>query len=158
MSALTPAERDLLRAVADAPDVARPLNTELKVGDTVVTSGERSASTRTVKTVGRTWITVTGFRFRFRRDTWRSAIGHGPECRLMTVEQRDYDLRLRVARDTLRDAGVSVSYVSPPPDGRILAIAALLDLLDGSGPSGADREAALDAKAQDDRIEVERTR
>jgi len=120
----------VLEAAAAAHVVARPSDGQVKVGDTLVVIGPRSDNEVTVTKAGQAWITVSGFRHRFRRDTRKTSIGYGSEYQLITVEQHEYDQRLRQARERLRDAGIALSSIAPPPDGQIFAFAALADLLE----------------------------
>lgn len=130
---------DLLGAIATADTVARP-DADLKVGDPVVVCGPRTRmGTQTVQFIGRTWITVSGVNFKFRRDTLRTARGTGVEWWLITPEQQEYDRRIREARERIRGSGFAMSSYACTPDGRILAVAALLELLDAEQ---AKREAS----------------
>jgi hypothetical protein len=142
MPALSPAQRAVLDAVTDAPDVRRPArpDADLRVGDLVVVSAPRVADYATpVTKIGRIWITTgTGHgQMRFRRSTWRTEGDHGPGSYIRTPAQRDYDRRIAVARERLRDSGLLVSHTSDVSDGQLLAIAALLKLLDGDAPARA---------------------
>jgi hypothetical protein len=134
MDDLTPAQLAVLRAAADAPSVRRPARPELRVGDTVAVSGGSTRSTHfeAVTKIGPKWVTVGADRAakRFDRTTWRGTYGYGTGISICSPEQHAYDERMRVARNRLSDAGLRGAYLAEIADGRVLAIAALLDLLD----------------------------
>ena len=135
MISLSALELNLLRCAATADKVHRPAAADLQVGDKVIVSRthtRRGDTATTITAVGRVWIAVSGFTYKFRRDTLRSAHGSGAEDMLTTREQHAYDERIRAARARLIDGGVSIASARVMPDGRILAFAALLDLLDES--------------------------
>lgn len=121
----------LLDIVDIADTVSRPA-ADLKVGDPVVACSQRPGSSRRgkVEKIGRTWITVSGVRFQFRRDTLYSATGTGARWWLITPEQQEYDRRMREARERIRSSGFALSSYQCATDGQILAVAALLELLD----------------------------
>ena len=127
--ALTPTESRLLHAAATAHTVARP-KAAIKLNDEVIVHGPRSAKPATVKKIGQAWLTVSDFGFRFRRDTLKSSVGYGSEYVIKTLDQHDYDRRLSMAKERLRTAGLAVSAISPPHDGVVLALAALVELLE----------------------------
>lgn len=131
MSALSPAQLAVLRAAADAPDVRRP-DADLKVGDEVIVSGPgMRGHTATVTKIGPKWATTgTGHSaMRFYRTTLRSEVGWGPGYQLYTPEQRDYDRRIYRAETRCLESGIAARRPDVS-DGRVLALAALLDLLD----------------------------
>lgn len=132
LNILTPAQLAVFQAVEDAPNVCRPDNPDLKVGDTVVVHSSGTHRSTTVTKIGPKWITVgTGTSVvQFDRVTWRVAHGYGVGASLRTPEQADYDRRIAVAKSRLSAASLRVNYPADVSDGRILAIAALLDLLD----------------------------
>lgn len=124
----------LLSAVEHAGKVQRPDDSSIGVGTTVVVYGPRVRRAAQVTGVGRTWITVSGVSFRFRRDTLRASTGNSTEWRIKTVDQDHYDRRLEQARERLRRSGIALSGVKPPPDGHVFAYATLARLLtEGEG-------------------------
>ncbi|HZP49649.1 hypothetical protein [Actinocrinis sp.] len=131
MPVLSPAQLAALKAAADAPDVRRP-DADLKVGDEVIVSGPgMRGHTATVTKIGPKWVTTgTGqSAMRFYRTTLHSEVGWGPGCQLYTPEQRDHDRRIYRAETRLRESGI-VARRPDVSDGRVLALAALLDLLE----------------------------
>lgn len=141
---LTPSEARLLHAVATAHTVARP-KAQIKVNDEVIVHGPRSAKLATVKKIGQAWLTVSDFGFRFRRDTLTSSVGYGSEYVIKTLDQHAYDRKLSMARERLRTLGLAVSSVSPPADGAILAMAALVELLEENARRTPQSEETEDA-------------
>jgi hypothetical protein len=129
---LTPAELAVLKAALLAPRVKRPERPELEVGDQVVVYGSTRSSAREITRIGPKWITVGEGRaaLRFSRATWRGDYGYGTGSSIRTLEQDTYDRRIEAARKRLSGAGITINYQRDVPDGRVLAIAALLDLLD----------------------------
>lgn len=121
------------RAVSGARDVRRPDADSIGVGQVVVVYGPRVRKSSHVVRVGRTLIEVAGMSFPFDRDTLRARTGSGTQWRIKTAEQDVYDLRMDAARARLRRAGVALSAVQPPPDGHVLAYAALARLLAEGG-------------------------
>lgn len=141
MISLSDLELNLLRCAATADKIRRPSAGDLKVGDEVIVSRahtRRGDQPTTVTAVGRVWIAVSGCTYKFRRDTLRSTHGSGAEDVLKTVAQHAYDEQIRAARSRLLDGGVSANSAWGLSDGRILAFAALLDLMDeASGNEGS---------------------
>lgn len=138
---LSPLQLAVLNAAADAPNVRRP-TADFKVGDPVVISGSGVRShTDLISEIGRTWITVgEGNRAkRFDVTTRRSENRTGTGYSIRTRAQYAYDLMVGEAREQLHASGLTVNRLSGVSDGRLLAIAALLDLLDSlnDNPTGA---------------------
>ncbi len=133
LNVLTPAQLAVLQAVEDASHVTRPERPELKVGDTVIASGSGvRGRTTTVTKIGPKWITIGQgtATSRFDRQTWRGGHGYGIGASIRTPEQVAYDQRIATARSRLTNAGLRIPYLADVSDGRLLAVAALLELLD----------------------------
>jgi hypothetical protein len=129
---LSPLQLAVLAAATHAPNVHRP-TVDFKVGDTVVISGSGIRNyTDAVSKIGRAWITVGegGRAKRFDRSTLRSENRFGTGHSIRTRAQFAYDLMISEAVEQLRASGLRVDRPSGISDGRLLAIAALLDLLD----------------------------
>jgi hypothetical protein len=133
MADLSALELELLRCAAQADKVRRPV-ADLHVGDKVVIrpSGRTAPFKTTITTIGPVWITTgTGHGvMKFRRTTLRTDDGLGVGTRLYTLEQDAYDQRIGAARERLLAAGVSNVLAITLSDGRVLALAALFDVMD----------------------------
>jgi hypothetical protein len=133
---LSPMQLAVLNAATDAPNVRRP-TADFKVGDTVVISGSGIRNhTDSISKIGRMWITVgEGNRARrFDLSTLRSENRIGTGYSIRSRAQYAYDLMVGEAREQLSASGLAVNRPSDVSDGRLLAIAALLDLLDTLNP------------------------
>jgi hypothetical protein len=129
---LSPLQLVVLNAATDAPNVHRPI-ADFNVGDTVVNSGSGIRNyTDSISKIGRAWITVgEGSRAkRFDRSTLRSENRIGTGYSIRTRAQFAYDLMVTEAVEQVRASGLKVDRLSEVGDGRLLAIAALLELLD----------------------------
>lgn len=130
MISLSALELHLLQAAATAHKVRRP-SADLKVGDEVIVIGQGARYTATVTKIGPKWVTTGAGRgeTRFSRATLHSEISYtDPGYRLYTPDQLDHDRRVNRAEMRLREAGVPVRRPEVS-DGRVLALAALLELL-----------------------------
>ena len=130
---MSEAEDRLADAIEKARGVKRPDSDTIGVGTQVVVIGPRVRRLANVVEIGRSWITVAGVTFKFRKDTLRASTGDRTAWRIKTLDQHHYDRRLEGARERLRRSGVALSGVKPPPDGHVLAYAALARLLAEKG-------------------------
>lgn len=128
---LSPLQLAVLNAAAEATNVRRP-TADFEVGDTVVISGSGIRNyTDSISKIGRMWITVgEGVRAkRFDRSTLRSAHSTGTGYSIRSRAQFAYDLMIDEATAQLRASGLALSRPADVGHGRLLAIAALLELL-----------------------------
>lgn len=134
---MSEAEDRLADAIEKARKVQRPDSDTIGVGTQVVVIGPRVRRLANVVEIGRTWISVSGVTFKFRKDTLRANTGDRTAWRIKTLDQDRYDRRMDAARERLRRTGIALSGVKPPPDGHVLAYAALTRLLAERGAEHA---------------------